>query len=647
MSALEWRGIVEGFYGDPWTFDERIRMFAFAASQGLDRYLYAPKSDPWHRERWREPYPAEQLGELAALNRAAEAVGVRFTFSLSPGLSMRYAGDADHEALAGKSAQLWDAGIRSFSLLFDDVPGELDDGADRARFGDGTAGTGRAHGHTAARFRDRFLAPRGLDEPLLLCPTDYAGVTRSPYRAGLAEELPADARILWTGADIIVGHVTRDDIVDAVQSYGRDVVLWDNFPVNDFDRSRLFLGPLTGRTTDVEGTGLLGIASNPMVEAAPSRFALATVADWATDPAAYDPHRAAQRAIELVAPDAPGLRTLIAACSAWPPGAARWPELDDTIAAADHAGSERLLTALAATDARGAEADLAAQLAPWVASARAAGAAGELACRVLRGERRPSLADELLAARRHLESHYADVARTAVLALVDAALGAVGAVGAGRPGAGPDAERVHPTSVDVTGSDGALGGNEVTILTGANPAPGDRELAEFLGAAGLRCTVRLTLPEDVHPDLVMVTRAANETDAVAAAKRPIPLIAWGHLVALGLATREAVPLSLASVQIADPAHPAADGLTGTVPVYRGPSKLTWATTGAEAAVVARDPESTHPVIAHYAAGAALTDGTAAPAPRATLFLASDGFAPWLVTPEARTLVLATVRAALA
>lgn len=634
VRGLAWRGIVEGFYGTPWSFDERVRMFAFGAEVGLNAYLYAPKSDPWHRDLWREPYPARECDELAALNRAAGELGVRFTFAISPGLSMRYADYADHRALADKCGQLWDAGIRSFALLFDDVPDSLQDAEDREHFGDGPEGAGRAHGRTSTRFRDGFLAAHGITEPLLLCPTDYAGVARSPYRAGLAAELPADARILWTGADIVVGAVTRDDIVRAVDSYGREVVLWDNFPVNDFDRSRLFLGPLTGRATDVAGSGLLGIAANPMVEAAASRFALATVGEWAKDPSAYDARESARRALSAVAPDAPGLRALVDACSAWPPDAPRWPALDAAIAAGNTGRTEaaRLLAALAATDARGASPDLAAQLAPWVASARAAGAAGVLACRVLDGERGPgrdevrdALADDLLAARRELESHYADVARGAALTLVDDALAALGAA--------PAAERV-------------ASGAEVTILTGENPAPGDRELAEFLGSAGLRCTIRVTLPDDVHPELVVVTTSAREADAVSASRRPIALVAWGHLVALGLATRAAVPLSVSSVEIADAARPAADGLTGAVPVYRGPSKLTWSLPGEEAAVVARDPESAHPAIAHYRPGAMLADGTTAPALRATLFLASDGFAPWLVTPEGRGLVLATVRAAL-
>ncbi|MGH1550197.1 protein O-GlcNAcase [Leifsonia poae] len=604
MSGLTWRGVVEGFYGEPWSHADRLAWFERGGAIGLDHYVYAPKDDPWHRDAWREPYPADRLADLARLSDEAAARGVRFVYAISPGLSMRFDEDAEHDALAVKCRQLLEAGIRSFALLFDDVP--MDD----------PEALGRAHGAVAARFQDAFLRPAGIDEPVLLCPTDYAGLSRTPYRAGLSETLPADARVLWTGADIVVGEVTADDVAQAARSFGRDLVLWDNFPVNDFDRSRLFLGPLTGREA---GPGLVGVVANPMVEAAPSHFALETVAEWAADPAVYSPAAAATRAYEAVAGPDDGLRTLVDACSAWPPGAARWPRLDELVAAERWRDAETLLAELADTHAGpSTPADLAAQLAPWIAAARAAGAAGVLACRVLAGDDVSAGAtDRLLSARRTLEAEFADVARAAVLVLVDTALG--------RLGVAP--HRPHGE------------GARIAVLTGANPAPGDRELVEFLGGAGMRAHVG----DDPDADLVIVTRQAPEEVARAAAARPVPLLAWAHLVPLGLASAAAVPLSVDRIRISDPAHPVAAGLSGEVVVYRGRSKLTVGDPPEEAAVVAREPESGRAVIGLTPAGARMADGSVAPAARATFFLSADGFAPWLVTPEARSLLLATVR----
>ena len=604
MSGLAWRGVVEGFYGEPWSPTDRLAWFDRGGAIGLDHYVYAPKDDPWHRDAWREPYPADRLEDLARLNAAAAERGVRFVYAISPGLSMRFGEDAEHEALAAKCRQLLDAGIRSFALLLGDRPREE------------PAARGRGPRPLAARVHGAVRRPAGIDEPVLLCPTDYAGLSRTPYRAGLAATLPGDARVMWTGSDVVVGAVTADDIAQAARSFGRDLVLWDNFPVNDFDRSRLFLGPLTRREA---GPGLVGIVANPMVEAAPSHFALETVAEWAADPAAYWPAAAASRAYAAVAGPHDGLRALVDACSAWPPGAPRWPRLDALVAAHRWNKAGALLAELADTHP-GAEtpAELVAQLTPWIAAARAAGAAGVLACRVLGGEETPASAlDRLLSARRTLEAEFADVARGSVLALVDTALERLG---------------VAPHRPQGEGA-------RIAVLTGENPAPGDRELVEFLGGAGMRAH----LGDDPDADLIIVTRQAPEEVARAAAARPVPLLAWAHLVPLGLASATAVPLSLDRIRIADPAHPVAAGLSGEVVVYRGRSKLTVGDPPEEAAIVAREPESGRAVIGVTAGGARMADGSVAPAARATFFLSADGFAPWLVTAEARSLLLATVR----
>ncbi|MGO4534766.1 protein O-GlcNAcase [Leifsonia sp. 2MCAF36] len=607
MKGLAWRGVVEGFYGEPWSHNDRLAWFERGGALGLDRYLYAPKDDPWHRDSWREPYPEQRLAELAGLNAAAAERGVRFVYAIAPGLSMRYDEDAEHEALAAKCRQLLEAGIRSFALLFDDVP--MDD----------PEPLGRAHGEVAARFQRSFLLPAGIDEPLLLCPTDYAGLERTPYRVGLDQTLPAEACVLWTGADIVVGEVTADDIAQATRAFGRDLVLWDNFPVNDFDRSRVFLGPLSGRSA---APGLVGIAANPMVEAAPSRFALTTVAEWAADPSGYDAEAAAERAYVAVAGADDGLRALVEACSAWPPAAPRWPQLDSLVEAGRWDAVEALLARLADTaTAPSTPADLAEQLRPWIAAARAAGTAGVLASRVLQGDDSRTGLDALLDARRALEAEFADVARTAVLAVVDAALERLGVTPA----------RSH--------GDGAV----VAVLSGGNPAPGDRELVEFLGGAGMRAR----LGDTADADLLIVTRTAPEETARTAAARPVPLLAWGHLVPLGMASASAVPLSLDRIHISAPGHPAAAGREGEVVVYRGRSKLTVADLPAQATVVAHDAESGRAVIGVTPAGSRLADGSIAPAARATFFLSTDGFAPWLVTPDARAVLLATVRELLA
>ena len=628
--GLPRRGVVEGFYGPPWSHDDRLGFLRFAGRVGLNEYVYAPKDDPYHRDRWRDLYPPDELAELAEIAHAAEEQHVRFAYALAPALSMRFSDPQEHERLAAKAAQLWSAGIRAMVLLFDDVPTGLAHPADVAAYGEGQRGAGRAHGDTCRRFQEGFLLPRGSTDPVTMCPTDYAGCAPSPYRDGLAETLPEDAVVLWTGADIVVGEVTREHIDLAAASYRRRVLLWDNFPVNDFDRSRLFLGPLLGRTTDLEGAPLVGIMANPMIESVPSRFALATVADWAWNPRGYDPAASSAAAVRLVAGDDPGVAALVVACSSWPPSAPQEASLSAAIDAA-LAGDE---AAIAVVEARGRA--LAAAIRPdaagevdrtlhaWLAAARDAGAALLAACALLRqldrrppavlGLERAALSDALAAT----ESHYANVLRSVVPPFARAVLARAGVL--------PAAEERTAASV--------------VLLTGSNPAPGDRDLSERLVARGHRVTTTAEWPADRPVDLVLITAAAPRDAALAVRALPVPVLAWGRLETLGLATASIVLLSHETVEIEAPDDPLASGLDGVVRIHRGPAAITALQPVAGARVIAR--AGGEPVLVRVPAGVGLTDGRPAPAERVAFFLGPDGLAPWLITRDGHALFAAAV-----
>jgi hypothetical protein len=70
---------------------------------------------------------------------------------------------------------------------------------------------------------------------------------------------------------------------------GHELLLWDNYPANDFGSDKLYLGPLRGRDPRLAEGNLRGIVANGMVQAVPSKLALATVAEWAREPSTYDP----------------------------------------------------------------------------------------------------------------------------------------------------------------------------------------------------------------------------------------------------------------------------------------------------------------------------------------------------------------------
>ncbi|MEW9549134.1 beta-N-acetylglucosaminidase domain-containing protein [Nonomuraea sp. NPDC050783] len=417
---LPLRGTIEGFYGTPWSHAARLDHLRFSARHKLNAYVYAPKDDPFHRERWREPYPPEELARLAELVAEAGRQHVRLVFALSPGLSMVCSDPAERAALRAKAEQVWEIGVREFALLFDDIPPELRHEADRAAYGTEEGASASAHAAVCRDFATEFLARHGAERPLTMVPTDYAGTARGAYRDRLAAELPPGVLVWWTGPDIVVGTIPAYDMTAAAASYGHRLALWDNFPVNDFDFSRVFLGPLVGRATDLGHAPLEGVTANPMVQATASRLALTTVADYAWHLAAYDPGRSHRAAVRLL-PGAAELLPLVEACSAWPPGADQSPALTALCASAllgEGAGRLRAeLERLAGlpVDVPGA---FAAELARWVAAARDMGAAGLAALDLLAGGE-PGPARRAL---ERAEAHEANVLRGVIPPFVRAAL---------------------------------------------------------------------------------------------------------------------------------------------------------------------------------------------------------------------------------
>jgi hyaluronoglucosaminidase len=286
-------GIVEGFYGPPWDDEDRRSVIAFLGDCGLGLYVYAPKDDPFHRERWLEPYPADRLSALASLAAFARERSVSFCFAVSPGLSIRYSDAGDFEALLRKISEARRLGVRTFALFLDDIPPELVHAADRERYAD----LGAAH----ADMGNRVQATLERGERLLLCPTEYFGDGDSPRLRSLGAALDPAVPILWTGTEVVPGKIQRAQAETYGAAIRRPPFLWDNYPVNDFRRTRLFLGPYEGREPELLGA-LSGIVLNPMNEAECSKIAIATFAEFLRDPIGYDADAAWRRAIDLLFP---------------------------------------------------------------------------------------------------------------------------------------------------------------------------------------------------------------------------------------------------------------------------------------------------------------------------------------------------------
>ncbi|MEE1832542.1 beta-N-acetylglucosaminidase domain-containing protein [Streptomyces sp. SP17KL33] len=299
------RGVVEGFYGTPWSHAERLSQLDFYGRTKQNVYVYSPKDDPYLRERWRDEYPAARLAQVRELVERAAANHVRFTYALSPGLSVCYSSDGDISALVRKFASLYDIGVRSFAIPLDDISyTKWNCAADEDRFGSGGGAAGTAQAHLLNRVWEEFSAGRpGLD-PLEMVPTEYSDLADTPYKKALRERLDPDVVVEWTGVGVIAPTITAAQLRQAREVYGHPILVWDNYPVNDYVTSRLLLGPYTGREAGVARESV-GVTANPMVQAEASKLALFTSAAYLWNADAYDPRAAFLAAVrDLAGPGA-------------------------------------------------------------------------------------------------------------------------------------------------------------------------------------------------------------------------------------------------------------------------------------------------------------------------------------------------------
>ncbi|HET6773870.1 MAG TPA: beta-N-acetylglucosaminidase domain-containing protein [Acidimicrobiales bacterium] len=302
--AMGHRGTIEGFYGSPWTTDERLDLLDFHGRFKLNTYIYAPKDDPFHRDQWRDPYPPDRLAALRTLAEAAAGNHVRFTFAVSPGVSICYSDPADLDALTAKLEAVYALGVRSFSIALDDIDHtRWNCDGDAARYGPpSTEAAARAQVELLNAVQSGFIASHADARPLQMVPTEYRGTDDSPYRTVVREQLDPAVEVMWTGAYVVPDEITVAQAEAAAGTFGRRTYVWDNTPVNDFPATegRLILAPYARREPGLSAQ-VTGVVLNPMNQAAASKVQLVGGADFSWNDDAYDAARAHRAAADLLA----------------------------------------------------------------------------------------------------------------------------------------------------------------------------------------------------------------------------------------------------------------------------------------------------------------------------------------------------------
>jgi hyaluronoglucosaminidase len=298
------RGTIEGFYGKPWSHEDRLNQMDFYGKNKMNTYVYAPKDDPYHRDKWREPYPEQRLEQLKELVQKAKQNHVQFVFGLSPGTSVCYSGDDDFEKLMDKMQTMYDLGVRSYAIFLDDISRDLRCEQDKQKFGDQPSPAAAAQAYLLNRFQKEFIETHEGTNRLITVPTDYAGTANTVYQQQFADLVDQDIIVDWTGPEVVSKEITAEQTEKAWKIFKHDLLIWDNYPVNDYATDRLFLGPLVNRDPNLTDHGVLGITANPMNQAEASKIPLYTQADYMWNPEAYHPRESWERSIQALGGDA-------------------------------------------------------------------------------------------------------------------------------------------------------------------------------------------------------------------------------------------------------------------------------------------------------------------------------------------------------
>jgi hypothetical protein len=285
-------GVIEGFFGRPWSASARAGYADFLAQHGFDFYLYAPKADGFLRRAWREDWPVGERRALETLRARHREAGVEFGVGLTPyGLQTGYDA-ASRRALLEKVARIDALEPDLLAVLFDDVPGVRTDLAERQ----------------VAIAHDLIGASRARS--FLFCPTYYSddpiqasalGPMPERYLEHVGRLLDPGVAIFWTGPRICSREYAEAHLRDVAARLGRRPFLWDNYPVNDTPRlaSHLLLRAVTGRPGALrEWTS--GLAANPMNQAELSKIPLLTLRESLTRGDAYDPNVAFREAARIL-----------------------------------------------------------------------------------------------------------------------------------------------------------------------------------------------------------------------------------------------------------------------------------------------------------------------------------------------------------
>lgn len=316
------RGIVEGYYGVPYSRDVTKDIFRYMARFKLNTYMYGAKSDPYHSQYWESPYPTsitadqEKIGYLTQdmlrdITSEAHRCKVNFIWAIHPGGAFTNSGNTTVVSnIMKKFEAMYDLGVRQFGVFVDDV-GVPTDAATLQLNADRVT---EIQNLIDAKWNIEEAEPSDTVKPLFFVPQLYvlswSSVEGCQKFFGALNKVPSKVQIFITG-NYVWTVPNSTDLATAKSYLGRNLAWWWNYPCNDNDVTKLFPMDTYSNFSDekhisasarmeqnLQGTETL--LSNPMQQGEVSKISFFSIADYAWNNSAFNNEKSWEASFEAV-----------------------------------------------------------------------------------------------------------------------------------------------------------------------------------------------------------------------------------------------------------------------------------------------------------------------------------------------------------
>lgn len=296
---LEIRGIVEGYYGIPWSYEDREYLLKFGAKYKNNVFVFAPKDDPYHRDNWDELYPEDELEKISRLAKLGNKLKNSFVWTIAP-FHKNPIELSNYEEkislLLDKFNQLYQAGVRQFGVLGDDVGTLSPDVPVRVM-------------QDLSRWKDSKKDVKDF----LYCPASYVLTWAWDSRElnEYTKGFPNDVHLFFTGRNTCTEILKEDveefknresEFVDGIKLLRKNPLFWLNWPVNDIDRDvrKLYMGPGEMLKKDVDN--IVGVVTNPMQESKASLIGIFAISDYSWNQKDFDYEKSWKDSLKIIEP---------------------------------------------------------------------------------------------------------------------------------------------------------------------------------------------------------------------------------------------------------------------------------------------------------------------------------------------------------